>query len=264
MIVTLLLGVLIGIILGLTGTGGAILSVPALVFSMGWSMQQAAPVALVAVAVSTAIGAAEGLRHKLVRYRAAMLMAAIGMMIAPLGIQTARMVPQQWLGILFAMIMLLVAARLLQPDVQNPGQSADSHKAGRLNPGTGRFHWTWPTRVLLGAIGAFTGFIAGLLGVGGGFVLVPMLRRFTDVSIQGIVATALLVTALVATGAVTSALFQGAILPIGITLLFTTATVIGMLIGRRLSRHVSARQVQLGFAGILFVVAGSLMLKSFV
>lgn len=50
MLVSLLLGAVVGAILGLTGAGGGILAVPALVFGMGWPMQQATPVALVAVA----------------------------------------------------------------------------------------------------------------------------------------------------------------------------------------------------------------------
>ena len=56
MLLSLLLGVLVGAVLGLTGAGGGILAVPALVVGMGWSMQQAAPVALVAVAGGAAVG----------------------------------------------------------------------------------------------------------------------------------------------------------------------------------------------------------------
>jgi uncharacterized membrane protein YfcA len=67
MVISLILGILVGAILGLTGAGGGILAVPALVAGMGLSMQQAAPMALVAVAGSAVLGALEGLRKKLVR-----------------------------------------------------------------------------------------------------------------------------------------------------------------------------------------------------
>ena len=80
------LGVVVGAVLGLTGAGGGILAVPALVVGLGWSMQQAAPVALIAVAGGAAVGAIEGFRRRLVRYRAAILMAATGIPVTFIGI----------------------------------------------------------------------------------------------------------------------------------------------------------------------------------
>ena len=262
MTLTLILGLLIGTMLGLTGAGGAILSVPALVFSQGWAMQQAAPVALVAVAIGAGIGAIEGLRQGLVRYKAALLMAGFGMLLTPLGIRLAQALPQTWLLVLFAGVMLLSAARQLHKKSMDSDESIAPRKAGWVNPDTGRFHWNWPTALLLGSIGALTGFLAGLLGVGGAFVMVPLLQRFTNISMHGVVATALMVTALVSTGGVASALQHGAVLPVDITAAFAGAIAAGMIVGRVLSRRVSGRQVQIGFAGILIVVATSLLFKA--
>lgn len=262
MTLTLILGIFIGAVLGLTGAGGAILSVPALVFSLGWTMQQAAPVALVAVAIGAGIGAIEGLRQGLVRYKAALLMAAVGTLLTPLGLRLAQVLPQTWLLVLFAMVMLLSAARQLQMKSMESDDAIAPRKAGWINPETGRFHWNWPTASLLGSIGALTGFLAGLLGVGGAFVMVPLLQRFTNISMHGVVATALMVTALVSAGGVVSGLRHGAVLPVGITAAFAAAIATGMIGGRLLSRHVSARQVQIGFATILIMVAASLLIKA--
>ncbi|MFB9158825.1 TSUP family transporter, partial [Chromobacterium violaceum] len=85
MALTLLLGVLVGAVLGLTGAGGGILAVPALMASQGWSVPQAAPVALLAVAAGAALGAWEGWRRGEVRYRAAALMALCGLPGSALG-----------------------------------------------------------------------------------------------------------------------------------------------------------------------------------
>lgn len=262
MIISLLLGVLVGAVLGLTGAGGGILAVPALVFGLGWSMQQAVPVALIAVAGSAAIGAIEGFRLRLVRYRGALLMAATGMAATPLGVRAAQMLPQQWLSTLFAAVLLLVAVRLLRRDNAAADAPASLYRPGNLNPKTGRFNWNWATAFLLGGIGAVTGFMTGLLGVGGGFVMVPLLRRFTNVSMHGIVATSLLVIALVGTGGVASALLHGAEMPLSIALPFAAATAGGMLLGRNLSHHLNARQVQVGFALLLMVIAGAMLWKS--
>jgi uncharacterized membrane protein YfcA len=55
MVISLLSGLLVGAVLGITGAGGGIFAIPTLVMGMGWAPQQAAPVALVAVAGSAAL-----------------------------------------------------------------------------------------------------------------------------------------------------------------------------------------------------------------
>ncbi|MEO7335967.1 MAG: sulfite exporter TauE/SafE family protein, partial [Caldimonas sp.] len=129
-------------------------------------------------------------------------------------------------------------------------------------PVTGRFVWSWRTATLLSAIGALTGFMTGLLGVGGGFVIVPMLRRFTAVSMHGIVATSLLVIALVGSGGVVASVIRGATVPVGLTLWFTGATACGMVAGRLASHRLSERFVQAGFALVVLIVGVGLLLKA--
>ncbi|GAC1411516.1 MAG: sulfite exporter TauE/SafE family protein [Burkholderiaceae bacterium] len=262
MLISVILGVIVGGILGLTGAGGGILAVPALVVGMGWPMQQAAPVALIAVAGSAAIGAAEALRRCLVRYKAAVLMAVAGVPVTGVGIRVAQALPQRVLLGLFACVMLVVAARLFMQARQATQDADREYRLAQINPATGRFTWTWPTAVLLAAIGAATGFMTGLLGVGGGFVIVPMLRRFTNVSMHGIVATSLLVIALVGFGGVITSVAHGTTFPMALTVYFTLATAVGMLLGRLLSSRLSARHVQMGFAGVLVVVALGLLIKA--
>lgn len=262
MIVTLFLGILVGAVMGLTGAGGGILGVPALVFGLGWSMQEAAPVALIAIAVSATIGAVEGWRRRLVRYRGAILMAIAGSLASPLGIQAARMLPQRWLTILFALAMLAAAWRLFKRNTDPEIQRIAWPQTGALHPKTGRFDWNWRTASLLGAIGGTTGIITGLLGVGGGFIIVPLLRRYTNVSMHGIVATSLCVIALVSTSSVIVALSHHQTPPMEATAVFTGATASGMLLGRMLSQKLSAQYVQYGFAAILVLVAAGLMYRS--
>ena len=263
MLTSLLLGVFIGAVLGLTGAGGGILAVPALALGMGWSMQQAAPVALVAVASSAALGAIEAFRKGLVRYRAAALMAVSALPFTWLGVTLARTLPQRVLTAIFAALLLLVATRLLRQALGAGAAEAQADAAlARMDPATGRLRWNRPTAFLLAGIGSLTGMATGLLGVGGGFIIVPLLRRFTDVTMHGIVATSLLVIALVGAGGVVAALLHGAVLPVGLTLLFTVATAAGMLAGRSLAHRLSARHVQLGFATILLIVALGMFAKA--
>jgi uncharacterized protein len=263
MLTSLVLGVFIGTVLGLTGAGGGILAVPALVVGFGWSMQQAAPVALIAVAGGASIGAIEGFRRKMVRYRAAALMALAGIPVTGLGVRSAHAVPQRVLLMLFAAIMLLVGLRLLAQAFKGGPAGADlAPTFGRIDLQTGRFLWTGLTALLLAGIGALTGFMTGLLGVGGGFVIVPLLRRFTALSMHGIVATSLLVIAIVGISGVLAAVFHGAVLPPEPTLLFTAATAVGMLAGRFTSHRLSPAHVQIGFGIVVLAVALGLLLKA--
>jgi uncharacterized protein len=266
MLTSLILGALVGAVLGLTGAGGGILAVPALVVGMGWPIQQASPVALIAVAGSAAIGAVEAFRRGLVRYRAALLMAITGMPVTSLGANLAHKLPQRLLIELFAGVMLLVALRLL---AQASGRDTSEQTmsplcVGRVNPRTGRLAWTWATGAALAGTGALTGLMTGLLGVGGGFVIVPILRKLTNLSMHGIVATSLMVVALVGSSGVISAMEAGVSPPFMLTLLFSLTTVLGMIVGRFASRHLSARHVQIGFAGVLVCVSLGMVAKALI
>ncbi|HTD05966.1 sulfite exporter TauE/SafE family protein, partial [Undibacterium sp.] len=157
---------------------------------------------------------------------------------------------------------IIISIRLLRQHQVQDGDDEHKQVVCRINAQTGRFDWTWSTGLIIGTIGSVAGFCTGLLGVGGGFVIVPMLRRFTNVSMHGAVATSLLVIALVGAAAVGSALQHGASLPSAFTLSFVAATASGMLAGRLLARRLTAHAVQRGFAVMLLLVAAGLLAKA--
>ena len=258
MLVLLLLGLCVGLVLGLTGAGGGILAVPALVFSQGWSVAQATPVALLAVTGSALVGAIEGCLRGLVRYRAASLMAAAGVLLTPLGVKAAHALPARSLLVLFALTMLVVAYRLLQRASAGGNAAAPCH----VNPDTGRLVWTPATFLILSGIGAFTGFLTGLLGVGGGFVIVPALRKATDIGMQGIVATSLLVITLVGGGGVLVSLLQGHVPALHVALPFFIATAAGMAGGRVLISRFQPQHIQRTFAALVIAVALGLLTQA--
>jgi uncharacterized membrane protein YfcA len=263
MLLMLTLGILLGAILGLTGAGGGILAIPALMATQGWSLPQAAPVALLAVVAGAALGAYEGWRGRLVRYRAALLMAISGLPFTALGARLAQQLPSAWLDGLFALAMLTVAARTWRaahPEAipsQEPRQTLC-----RLNPDTGRLRWNVLSAAALAGVGAFTGLLTGLLGVGGGFVIVPALRRLSDLGMHAIVATSLLVIALVGSGGVVSALWHGARPPLLLSAGFVLAAMAGMLLGRRLSTRLSPQQLLRGFALLAAAIAVAMLWRA--
>jgi len=147
------LGAIVGVILALTGAGGGILAVPLLIFALDLSMKQAAPVGLVAVGLSAAVGAALGLREGTVRYRAAALMGVAGIALAPFGVWLGQRVPNPPLLIGFAFVLGSVAWRMFwlsrHPSAAGGARNPARHPSCVVDPATGRLRWTLPcTRTL--------------------------------------------------------------------------------------------------------------------
>jgi len=265
MTLVLLLGAVIGAIMGLTGAGGGILAVPVLVVGMHWTMQQAAPVALFAVASGAAIGAIDGFRHRLVRYKAATLMALCGVPMTRVGQMLAHEMAQYLLLGVFSVLMLIVSWRFYKQSLQKElGSDDDNLQFVLVNHTTGRFIWTPISALVLASIGLLTGLMTGLLGVGGGFLIVPLMKRFTKLSLAGIVATSLFVITLVGSGGVVNSILSGAVLPLYETTSFVLAMISGMLIGRFFSRKLVAWQIQRGFAMLLCFVSFYMSYKAMV
>ena len=255
----LALGLAIGLVMGLTGAGGGILAVPALVLGLDWSVAEAGPVALVAMAIAAGIGAIEGLRRGLVRYRAAALMALAGLLFAPLGLLAAAHLPERLLLAAFAVTLILVAMKMLRAA---RGDAHEEQVPCRVDAATGRLRWTPRSALVLGAVGAAAGFLSGLLGVGGGFVIVPALRRLTDITMQGIVATSLALIALVSAGTVVIAALHGRPLPLAAASPFAAGAVLGMVGGRLLVRRLPAGHLQRVFATLAIGVGVALAVRA--
>lgn len=256
----IVLGVLVGLLLGLTGAGGGILAIPALTLGLGWSLLEATPVALLAVGIAAAVGALDGLRKGLVRYKAAGLMASAGWLASPFGLHLAKLLPGTALMAMFGCVMVFVSGRMFmqaRTDCAHVAEAAP-HKNCRVNPSTGRLEWDVKCSTTLAAIGAVSGWLTGLLGVGGGFLIVPAFRKFSDVPMHGIVATSLMVVALVSLGTVGHLLYQGFSLS-GDAALFIGATLGGMIAGRMIAPKVSERLMQQGFA-VLCALASVMMI----
>lgn len=251
------LGLIVGLILALTGAGGAILAVPLLVFGLHLTMVQAVPSALFAVALSAALGALIALRSGLLRYKAALLIGAVGILFAPLGLWTAHRVPNTPLTILFAIVLSLVALRMyLQARRELSGRTTASTRPPPpclLDPAVGRLRWTVPCARALASSGAMAGFLSGLLGVGGGFVVVPALRRYTDLEMPSVVATSLAVIALVTGGGVATAALTGHV-EWNIASPFAAGAIAGMLGGGLIAHRIKGPRLQQGFA----VMAGAI------
>jgi hypothetical protein len=256
------LGLIVGLILGLTGAGGSILAVPLLIFALNWSVARSAPVALIAVAASATLGAVIGLRQGIVRYRAAIVMAAAGAVLTPAGLFLAHRLPAAPLKLLFSAVLLIVAWRMYRATVCKPAVNAPLKQPPcQIDPATGRFAWTAPCTRALVLAGSFTGLLSGLLGVGGGVVVVPALQRATSLPMNAIVATSLAVVALVSSSAVLIATASGH-LEVEVAVPFAVGALAGMAIGRTIAPRVAGARLQQGFAALCVLVAAGLIAKT--
>lgn len=258
-----ILGAIVGLILALTGAGGAILAVPLLLFGLHLGVAEAAPIGLLAVGLSAALGAILGLRARIVRYRAAGLMAAAGTVFSPAGLWLAHRLPNGPLSLIFAAVLAYVALRMFrQPTTSalRPVQGDQSAQPCQLNRGTGRFVWTAACTRALALAGAGAGFLSGLLGVGGGFVIVPALKKATNAPVQAIMATSLAVITLVSASGVISTVVAGRMnWQIGVP--FAAGAMMGMLGGRLIGSRLSGHRLQQAFALVAGLIAIGMVAK---
>lgn len=256
------LGAVVGLVLGLSGAGGGIIAVPLLVFTLNLPMQTAAPVGLIAVGLAAGLGALLGLREGLVRYRAAALVGACGIATAPLGIGLAQRLPNAPLLLAFSLLLLYTAGRMLRQSrlAATLADNGGPLRPCRIDPARGRFLWTPPCARALAATGLLSGLLSGLLGVGGGFVIVPALTRYTDLAARSVLATSLAVIALVALGGIGAAAVQGTV-AWGLAIPFAGGAALGLLVAHRLGAGVAGARLQQGFALLCVVVAALLLAR---
>lgn len=255
-----ILGLFIGFLMALTGAGGAILSVPLLMFFLNLSMQQAAPIALLAVFLAAMFATILGLKQGIVRYKAAGLMAMMGVIAAPIGVSLAYKTSPLLLQSLFVMVLLYIAwhvlsAKLIKEEVCNQVAAPCE-----INPATSKLFWTASCTKRLILTGSLAGFLSGLLGVGGGFIVVPSMQKISNLEHQMIVATSLAMIALVSLVSVVTYAGHTQINWL-IAVPFVAATFIGSLAGRSISSKISHQTKNLVFASVATVVASAMLVR---
>jgi hypothetical protein len=235
--------------------------VPLLVFGLHLQMSEAAPVGLLAVGLAAAVGAALGLRERLVRYRAALLIGIAGMLVAPMGVWLSHRLPNGPVMGLFAAVLAWVAWRNLRGRSGSAAAVSARAPVCVMNPQTGRLSWRTPCTAMLSLIGMLSGLLSGLLGVGGGFVIVPLLGEVSNVPARGVVATSMAVIALVSIGGVVGAATQGAMnWPVAVP--FAIGACVALWSGRRWSQRWSGAALQRAFGVLAALVALSMVLRA--
>ncbi|TVQ21768.1 MAG: sulfite exporter TauE/SafE family protein [Leptolyngbya sp. DLM2.Bin15] len=248
-IVGYLLAGLIGLSLGLIGGGGSILAVPVLVYVMGVPAKAAIAMSLVIVGAVSLVGAIPHWRMGNVRFKTALLFGPAAMAGAYLG---ARLAALPWITEtvqmgLFAVTMLAAALLMIRkrgnPEAIAPESVPHAHK----------HRWVW-----IAVEGLAVGVLTGLVGVGGGFAIVPALVLLGNVPMKQATGTSLLIIAMKSVTGFLGYLGQ-VTLDWPLMLGFTLAAMLGMVLGVQLLPSIKAQDLQKGFGYLLFVMAGFIL-----
>lgn len=258
------LGFLIGLSLGTLGGGGSILAVPALVFAAGMDPKQATASSLVLVGVAAAFGLIPHIRGGRVKVGLGIAFGLAGIPGSLVGSALNKQMNADLLLLGFSVLVLVAAWRMVTgcPSCTKVGEErvlAEAAGSPVAGPGVGTSLSVLErvdVRRMLAIVAAGTGvgFLTGLFGVGGGFVIVPALTLLLFLPMPLAIGTSLLVIAINSAVALSTRLATTTI-DWGATLPFTLAAVAGVLTGGRLAGKLDSQKLTRWFAALLVAVA---------
>ena len=262
------LGLLIGITLGSVGGGGSILAVPMLVYGAGLSPRKATTASLVIVGITAIFGLPAQWRAHRIRFVAGLVFAATGIVGSVAGTRVNEGIDPNVLLLAFSGLVVAAAvamhrrnrsaARSVEiiagvPAPPGPGTPADAPDPATTTPAL-------PTRIDVGTAlkvvvaGTVIGFLTGLFGVGGGFVIVPALVLALGYPMPIAAGTSLFVI-LCNTVIALVQRYSGDTMPWAAVIEFTVMAVPGVFIGTWLGRRFPAPTLARAFVVLLLVVA---------
>jgi uncharacterized membrane protein YfcA len=239
------LGAFIGLLMGAIGGGGALIAIPVLVYVVGQDVRAAQATALVIVIVAAIAGIVTHTRRDEVRWRAGTTFGLAAGVSALAGSVLNRGLNEDLLLLLFAPVMLAGAYAM----VSERGRRPADFRPWRLGVDPGRV-----AKVI--ALGLAVGLVVGLFGVGGGFVVVPVLVLALHLGMAEAVGTSLLIITLSAAFALGDRIESGDV-EWAVAIPFSVAAMLGAVAGQRLGDRLGGESLRRGFAVVLAITAAA-------
>ena len=240
----LILATLIGLSLGMLGGGGSILTVPVLVYALGIDAKTAIAMSLPVVGITSLVGAAMHRRLGNVRLGTAVVFGVIAMIGAFAGAKLAAFLSGAMQLSLLAVVMLAAAASMFRRGL--PVDETTSHE---------------PRMLALVPVALGVGLLTGVVGIGGGFLVVPALVLLARVPMRQAVGSSLLVIAMNSASG-----FLGYLGTVQIDWLFlaafTAAAVAGALAGTALASKIPQIALKRTFAVFLVAMGVFVLIKN--
>jgi hypothetical protein len=231
---------LVGLVLGLLGSGGSILTVPVLVYLVGEPNKLAIAESLGIVTLISFVGALPFVYRGLVSWRNVLLFGLPGMGGAYLGAYLSQFMPGALQLALFATVMLLAAVMMFRRTAPDPGE------------GPTRRYW----KVMIDGFGV--GVLTGLVGVGGGFLIVPALVLLGGLPMHLAIGTSLFIISVKSVSGFVKYIDvlgdAGLSIHWDLVLVFSAIGIVGSFIGGRVGAYVPQARLKRGFAGFLVLM----------
>ncbi|MCH1414670.1 MAG: sulfite exporter TauE/SafE family protein [Glaciecola sp.] len=266
LIIGFLAAILMGIVLGVIGGGGSILTVPILVYLMAVPADIATGYSLLIVGATAAYGAISYFKQGLVDVKSSIIFAIPSIMAVyltraylmpnvpdTLNIATFSFSKNVAIMVFFAVLMLVSAAMMLKKAYAEPItlQQAGSDEVITISPNI----------LLIAVEGAFVGVITGVLGAGGGFLIIPALVLLMGMPMKKAVGASLFIIALKSLIGFTGDLQSGIDLDIPLLGMMLLATFIGMTISKKIAGNLEGQTLQKFFAYFTLAIAVFIIVK---
>jgi uncharacterized protein len=262
-------GFIVGISLGLTGGGGSIFAIPLLIYGLHLDMVQAVPVSLITVAMTAAIGSYFSWRAGLLLWQPISMFASGGIIGAPIGLYFSQYFSQQILLSGFAVLAVFVGVMMWRKSITKPSESSviraiptkdDKGPICKLSPDE-KLSFTTPCAIILMISGLLTGVLSGLFGVGGGFLIVPILMMVINLGIHRAVGASLMIIALIGLSGSISNIIKMEF-DLFIIVPFIIGSFSGMLFGRRIASFIAGPVLQRVFASAILLTGVTMILST--
>jgi len=242
--ITIALSLCIGLLLGLLGGGGSILTVPMLVYVLGMETKSAIVTSFVVIGSSSLIALIPHARSRAVCWKSGFWFGVSGTFAAFSGGRLATQFSNELLMLMFGCVSLLTGLLMLKTS-KKPTESSEIPNS--LCPLNIPFF-----KLIL--IGGLVGLITGMVGVGGGFLIVPALSLLVGLPIQGAIGTSLLIIFLNAAAGLMG-YSQHISLDWQLAALVAASTITGSMLGALLNPFIQPDQLKKGFALLVIFVA---------
>ena len=239
-------GVLVGVVVGALGAGGGILSVPALIYLLGQDPHDASAGSLVVVGLTAIVSLIAPARAGRVHWRDGATFGLMSVLGALVGSRASVAVDGTVLLTLFCVMLAVVGAFMLLRGLRSRPGADDGEGSG-----TGGV----PERrglLVVAAAATFTGFLTGFFGVGGGFIVVPMLVLALGFPMKEASGTSLLVMIVASSAGLAARVGTHSNVDWPVVLTFAAASMVGGLLGGPLTKRASASTLTTAF-GILLL-----------
>ncbi len=251
MLLAIPFGFAIGLVVGTVGGGGAILALPVLVYVLDQGVSPASTASLIVVALAASVGAGSQALDGRLCWRVAVAFSAPAAVGAYLGTLANEQVSADTLVLLFVPVMLLAAILTYRRGDDDASHYSAWDDDGDCPP---------PGSLRLLAGGLVVGVMTGFFGVGGGFLIVPVLTLVLGLGMRRAIATSLAIITLTGLAALTSHLATGSEPDWALTAVLAGSAAVGAVAGSSLGRRLNPRTLAHAFGAMVGVVALFLLL----